>query len=442
MKSIAILGGGLSGLTQAWKAQKCGKKVTIFEENSRLGGVIQSERTKEGFLLDYGPNSLSLRKQNLFEMLEQLDILDHAIDANVIAKKRFIVRAGKLVALPLNFPTFLSSRFLSPTGKLRILLEPFIRKSKSSSESVAQFIERRLGREVLDYAANPFLGGVFAARPETLSLPNAFPALAEMERQNGSIFRGFLASRKKFNRMEKTRLISFPNGMEELITRFEMKVQCSILRKHSAKEIESVHQNGWKIKCTSENGSQSILHFDELICTLPATQISSIKWTNVKNSKDLNVLSTAPHFPLSLVFLGFEREQIEHPLDGFGFLVPELENRKILGTLFSSTLFSNRAPEGKVLLTTFVGGERQPHLAEMNDGSLFQSVSDELSCLLGVKGKPIFQKIKRWPLSIPLPDSRMSERKDAARRLSSLNNGLSFSGSHLTGVSLPNCLEG
>ena len=242
------------------------------------------------------------------------------------------------MALPLNFPTFLSSRFLSPIGKLRILLEPFIRKSKSNSESVAQFIERRLGREVLDYAANPFLGGVFAARPETLSLPNAFPALAEMERQNGSIFRGFFASRKKFNRMEKTRLISFPNGMEELITRFEMKVQCSILRKHSAKEIESDHQNGWKIKCTSENGSQSILHFDELICTLPATQISSIKWTNVKNSKDLNVLSTAPHFPLSLVFLGFEREQIEHPLDGFGFLVPELENRKILGTLFSSCL--------------------------------------------------------------------------------------------------------
>jgi len=152
-------------------------------------------------------------------------------------------------------------------------------------------------------------------------------------------------------------------------------------------------------------------------------------------------LGEATHYPLSLVYHGYDRSKVNHPLNGFGFLVPEVEKRNILGTLFSSTLFPGRAPDNKVLLTTFVGGERQPELANLDDSNLHSLVFKEHQNLLGAEKSPEFQKIKRWPKAIPLPDAKMGTRRAAARILEEENKGLYFTGSHLHGVSLPNCLE-
>jgi len=438
-KKICILGGGLSGLSTAWKKKKEGHHITLIESGPQVGGVLQSEK-KNGYLLDYGANTLSLRNQNTSDTLEKMGALTHALDANPKANKRFIVRNQKLVALPLNFKSFLSSPFLSPKGKLRMLLEPFLPKGNLDKlESVADFISRRLGQEALTYCGNPFISGIYASAPETLNLANAFPALYEMEQQHRSLFIGMLKTRG--SKKTKTRLLSFPEGMQQLgfLIQKNLKPE-EVLTNESVLTVTRLAQ-GWKVKSRNIAGNLSELVCDEVISTIPVDQISNITWENIKGRENFNNLTKVTYFPLSMVFLGMKKESIEHNLDGFGFLVPQKENLSILGTLFSSTLFENRAPKGNILLTTFVGGERMPDFALAPDKQIYDAVEKDLSKLLGMKNKPDFRHIKRWKKSIPLPDLKMGVRAKAANELSLLNPGLKFSGSAFSGVSLPNCLD-
>ena len=438
-KKICILGGGLSGLSTAWKKKKEGHHITLIESGPQVGGVLQSEK-KNGYLLDYGANTLSLRNQNTSDTLEKMGALRHALDANPKANKRFIVRNQKLVALPLNFKSFLSSPFLSPKGKLRMLLEPFLPKGNLDKlESVADFISRRLGQEALTYCGNPFISGIYASAPETLNLANAFPALYEMEQQHRSLFIGMLKTRG--SKKTKTRLLSFPEGMQQLgfLIQKNLKPE-EVLTNESVLTVTRLAQE-WKVKSRNIAGNLSELVCDEVISTIPVDQISNITWENIKGRENFNNLTKVTYFPLSMVFLGMKKDSIEHNLDGFGFLVPRKENLSILGTLFSSTLFENRAPKGNILLTTFVGGERMPDLALAPDKQIYDAVEKDLTKLLGMKNKPDFRHIKRWKKSIPLPDLKMRFRVKAANKLSLLNPGLQFSGSAFSGVSLPNCLD-
>ena len=438
-KKICILGGGLSGLSTAWKKKKEGHHITLIESGPQVGGVLQSEK-KNGYLLDYGANTLSLRNQNTSDTLEKMGALRHALDANPKANKRFIVRNQKLVALPLNFKSFLSSPFLSPKGKLRMLLEPFLPKGNLDKlESVADFISRRLGQEALTYCGNPFISGIYASAPETLNLANAFPALYEMEQQHRSLFIGMLKTRG--SKKTKTRLLSFPEGMQQLgfLIQKNLKPE-EVLTNESVLTVTRLAQE-WKVKSRNIAGNLSELVCDEVISTIPVDQISNITWENIKGRENFNNLTKVTYFPLSMVFLGMKKDSIEHNLDGFGFLVPRKENLSILGTLFSSTLFENRAPKGNILLTTFVGGERMPDFALAPDKQIYDAVEKDLSKLLGMKNKPDFRHIKRWEKSIPLPDLKMGVRAKAANELSLLNLGLKFSGSAFSGVSLPNCLD-
>ena len=438
-KKICILGGGLSGLSTAWKKKKEGHHITLIESGPQVGGVLQSEK-KNGYLLDYGANTLSLRNQNTSDTLEKMGALTHALDANPKANKRFIVRNQKLVALPLNFKSFLSSPFLSPKGKLRMLLEPFLPKGNLDKlESVADFISRRLGQEALTYCGNPFISGIYASAPETLNLANAFPALFEMEQQHRSLFIGMLKT--PGSKKTKTRLLSFPEGMQQLgfLIQKNLKPE-EVLTNESVLTVTRLAQ-GWKVKSRNIAGNLSELVCDEVISTIPVDQISNITWENIKGRENFNNLTKVTYFPLSMVFLGMKKDSIEHNLDGFGFLVPQKENLSILGTLFSSTLFENRAPKGNILLTTFVGGERMPDLALAPDKQIYDAVEKDLSKLLGMKNKADFRHIKRWKKSIPLPDLKMGVRAKAANELSLLNPGLKFSGSAFSGVSLPNCLD-
>jgi oxygen-dependent protoporphyrinogen oxidase len=401
--------------------------------------VLQSEK-KNGYLLDYGANTLSLRNQNTSDTLEKMGALTHALDANPKANKRFIVRNQKLVALPLNFKSFFSSPFLSPKGKLRMLLEPFLPKGNLDRlESVADFISRRLGQEALTYCGNPFISGIYASAPETLNLANAFPALYEMEQQHRSLFISMLKTRG--SQKTKTRLLSFPDGMQQLGFLIQKNFNPEeVLTNESVLTVTRLAQ-GWKVKSRTRTGNSSELVCDEVISTIPVDQISNITWENIKGRENFNNLTKVTYFPLSMVFLGMKKESIEHNLDGFGFLVPQKENLSILGTLFSSTLFENRAPEGNILLTTFVGGERMPALALASEKQIYDAVEKDLSKLLGMKNKADFRHIKRWKKSIPLPDLKMGVRAKAAKELSLLNPGLKFSGSAFSGVSLPNCLD-
>ena len=438
-KKICILGGGLSGLSTAWKKKKEGHDITLIESGPQIGGVLQSEK-KDGYLLDYSANTLSLRNQHTTDTLEKMGVLTHALDANPKANKRFIVRNQKLVALPLNFKSFISSPFLSFKGKLRMAMEPFLSKGNQDGlESVASFISRRLGQEALDYCGNPFISGIYASAPETLNLANAFPALYEMEQQHRSLFIGMLKSRG--SKKTKTRLLSFPEGMQQLVFLIQNNLKPEeVLTNESVLSVTRLAK-GWKVQSQNPAGNISEFVCDEVISTIPVDQISNISWENIKGREKFNDLTKVTYFPLSMVFLGMKKESIEHNLDGFGFLVPQKENLSILGTLFSSTLFENRAPKGNILLTTFVGGERMPDLALASEKQIYDAVERDLSKLLGIKNKPDFRHIKRWKKSIPLPDLKMRFRVQAANELSLLNPGLQFSGSAFSGVSLPNCID-
>ena len=422
--------------------KKQGHLIKLLESENRLGGVIQSKKSK-GFLLDYSANTLNIRLKKTQELLENCGAWDACIDANPIANKRMIIRNGKVISLPHSLSSFFSSPFLSFRGKLRMLAEPIIARSElPDDESVASFIERRLGKEALDYAANPFLAGIYASKPESLNLKQAFPKLGEIEKKYRSLFWGFRQTKKSkaSPNLDKARLVSFPSGMEELINKLSKSLQDQIFLEHSVQKI-SPQDNQWTVTFKNHENEESDEIFDEVISTIPSHKIHSIDWSEVRGFDDISTLADAQHYPLSLVYLGFKKEDISHPLDGFGFLVPEVENLKILGTLFSSTLFPGRSPEGEVLLTTFVGGERNPELANLPSSSISDLVQNELSQLLGIRGEPTFMEVKRWPNAIPLPDRQMKERKRAAKKLSSLNPGLQFAGSFLTGVSLPNCLD-
>ena len=442
MNRICIIGAGISGLSIASEKKKLGKIVKVFESANRIGGVIESEEI-DGYLLDYGANTLNIRLKSTKELLKDCGAWDECIDANLLSSKRMIVRGGKIVDLPHSFLSFLTSPFLSFKGKLRLLAEPFVsRSTEPQNESVASFIKRRLGQEALDYGANPFLAGIYASKPESLILNQAFPKFAELEKKYRSILLGLKKSRNLTDNpnLEKSRLVSFPNGMEGLSKKLGGFLKNEISLSTTVKKI-SRNNSLWTVTVQKGTGEQMVNEFDQVISTVPSHKLDCIEWQNIKDHEKLSVLTSSTHHPLAMVYLGYKRENISHPLDGFGFLVPEVEKLKILGTLFSSTLFPGRAPDGRVLLTTFIGGERDPSLAQQNDNMLISTAKKELTKLLKINGEPTFEKVKKWPNAIPLPDKQMIRCKKAAQELSEQNPGLSFSGSYLCGVSLPNCLD-
>ena len=243
-----------------------------------------------------------------------------------------IIRDGRIIDLPHSFASFITSPFLSIRGKLRLLCEPFISRAKNAeNETVASFISRRLGKEALDYAANPFLAGIYAAKPESLNLKQAFPKMWEIEDKYRSLFLGFRKKSRQADNpnLKKPRLVSFAQGMEELPKKMGSFLRDEIFCNQTVKKI-CRNSNDWNVDVQMQSGEIRKETFDQIISTVPSHKILSLKWENIKGMEELDTLASSKHFPLALVYLGFKREDINHPLDGFGFLVPESEKIKHL----------------------------------------------------------------------------------------------------------------
>ena len=441
MKTTCVIGGGLTGLIHAWRAHKSGDSVTVFESGECTGGVLQSKNL-DGYLLDYGANTLNLRSKDVADIMEELGILGHAIEANQEANLRFIVRDGRLVSLPHDFSSFLTSSFLSPLGKPPSTLRTIHRKGQKKGRNRGRLHISQVGERGSYLCGKSISIGIYAAKPESLSLHHAFPGLQELEQVHGSVFKGMIKSKKNPNRLPKTRLISFPQGMQELPSHISNQLPDNSIRLQSKVLKIEKRENKWRVVTQGDDSTKGEVIFDRVICTsIPAHQLMSIDWNGLHKKELIEHLADAKHYPLALVYHGYEKENISHPLNGFGFLVPSVEKEKILGTLFSSTIFPGRAPKNKVLLTTFVGGERQPELTEWEDEKIHNMVKDEHTDLLGNFQNPSFKKIIRWPKAIPLPDQSMQTRKQAALKLEEQNPGLIFTGSHLCGPPLPSCLQ-
>lgn len=398
---VVVIGGGISGLSVAYWLKKRGVDVLVLERGSTVGGTMQTVR-EDGWLVETGPNS-ALETTPLFgEMFADLGILDERIYADERANRRYILRNGVLHALPMSPPAFLASKLWTWRGKLRILKEPLVGRV-GKEESVAEFVERRLGREFLDYAINPFVAGVYAGNPEQLSVRAAFPKLYALEEKYGGLIKGMIKGAKERKRRtekakDRARMFSFVGGMATFPQAIARTLGEAVRTNARVVGIERLNSSLLTVMVESRGGAES-LEAQAVVIATPAMQASQLVAS--VSPPTAEALRRIYYPPVVEVFLGFRLEQIARSLDGFGFLVPAKEKRRILGTIWSSAIFPNRAPEGHAALTTFVGGSRQPEMCSLDESELVRTVTEELRSIMGVNGNPVFSKVVRWERAIP-----------------------------------------
>lgn len=433
MAAIAIVGGGAAGLTAAYRLKGRGHRVVVYEASERVGGAIRTER-REGYLAELGPNSIAGPGPAAAELFTRLGLDPSRVEAQREAKKRYIVRKGKLIALPTSPSQLLTTRLLSNGAKLAIFGEPMVEPGDSPmEESVATFVRRRFNQEVLDYVANPFVGGIFAGDPEQLSARHALPRLHDLEHTHGSVVKALghmMRAGRGPGAPAGPGMISFAGGLQEIPDAFARELRPELRLRATVTQIRR-GPKGWTVSAAY----QAAELYDAVIYAAPAHCADEVDMA-FEGGDRVKTLASITHPPVAVLALGFRREDVAHKLDGFGFLVPDVERRNVLGVIFSSSLFPGRAPDGHVLLTAFVGGVRHPDLANADLNTLTARVLDDLRLLLGVRGEPTFRAFHLWPRAIPqytLSYGRFKEIMDDAERR---NPGLALTGSFREGVAL------
>lgn len=435
--AVAVIGGGITGLTAAWTLQRAGHPVVVFEAGSKVGGSIGSYRTGE-WLHETGPNAMMENSPEVPELIEEVGLAKQRVYAAPAAKKRYVVRDDVMEAMPASPVAFALTGLFSWKAKLALLGEPFRPKAPADTEeSVAEFVRRRLGQEFLDYAVNPFVGGVYAGDPTRLSVKHGFPKLWKLEQEHGSLIRGAIA-RKNTSGGPTGRMFSFRGGLQELPRTMEHLLRGVVRR---GVRVRTVRRAGGEWEIEFEVAGVMLKEtFSAVICAVPPDGLAAIGFEGFAQAKELKELARIEHAPVASVFTGWRREAVAHPLDGFGVLVPEVEQGQVLGSLFSSSLFPRRAPEGHVALTTFVGGARQPELAQLSEPELVELVRGELRGLVGARGEPVFVHVKRWPRAIPQYTLGYGRYLEICAKAEGAAPGLFIGGNGRDGISLSNCI--
>jgi oxygen-dependent protoporphyrinogen oxidase len=432
MKKIGIIGGGISGLTAAFLLKNKNFQITLFEKSERVGGNIQTVEI-DGFKIEYAPNSL-LKSPRLVDLIKALNLETEVTAANAANKKRYVLQNGKLKSLPMTIAKMATDDYFSLKARLRLLKEPFIRSKSSEGESVSAFFERRLGREIVERAADPFIAGIYAGNPDNLSVRAAFPRLYELEKEYGSLIVGSVLSKAEKADANFPRTFSLKRGVQTLTDKLAENLDESVKKNTTIELIEKLAGGKWRV--ATDCGEDV---FDELIISTPAA--SAARLIENLDAKLSEQLINIYYPPVAMVFFGAKKESVEKDLDGFGFLVPSSERRKILGTIWNSAVFEKRAPDGYHLLTTFVGGARNAELFEKSDEELFEIVFDELKSILDLREKPDFKHIKRWRKAIPqylLGYERIDEDIENFERN---NKGIHFCSNFYKGISVGDCVK-
>ena len=436
---IAIVGGGVTGLTAAWQLHAQGRRVTLFEQSDRLGGAV-STSVQDGWLVEHGPNSL-LESPPFDALVEGLGLQAKRQYAAPAAKNRYLVRRGRLVPVPMAPQKLLTTPLFSVRTKLRLFAEPFTRaRVRPTDVSLAAVVRDHFGQEIVDYAINPLVAGIYAGDPEKLSTRHAFAKLWEIEQTHGSLIRGQIAAMKaRRARGEKAaaRIVSFAGGLQTLPLALAAAIPADAIRLRTT-VLRLSPGRPWKL--SSRRDSQAVTEeFDAVVLAIPGAALAQLE-VGSDGDRPLAALEQIIYPPVASLFLGFRREQVGHALDGFGALVPEVERRSVLGVLFSSTLFPGRAPEGHVALTVYVGGTRQPQLAALAPEALRPLVLADLRDLLGVQGDPVFSRETFWPHAIPQYNLGYERFLELMTRAETEHAGLFIGGHVRDGISLANCI--
>lgn len=398
MKTVntLIIGAGMSGLSAAFFLKQQGEDVLVLEASKRAGGNVHTLQ-HAGFMLEAGPNTLMDNDPAIGRLIDGLGLRAAAREANPAARKRYVVRDGRAVALPTSPLDFLRTPLFSVQGKLRLLAEPFIGRA-IEEETVAQFVQRRLGQEFLDWAIDPFVSGVYAGDPARLSVQAATAKVYALEREHGSLLRGALKKAFKARKAEVQttpvgRMFSFDDGLQQLVDALVSYLGDQLVVQAAVQSLRHVAE-GWNV-----SSAQGEFLARRVVLAVPADACADLlePFLGVR----VHALRDIPYPPVMSIALGFRREDVAHPLDGFGVLIPSKERLTTLGALFSSTLFPNRAPQEHVLLTVFIGGRRHEEIGAWCDERLIAQVLRDLSPILGLRAPPVMTHVQRWSRAIP-----------------------------------------
>ncbi|MGA9115638.1 MAG: protoporphyrinogen oxidase [Bacteroidota bacterium] len=439
MKRVLVAGGGISGLAAAWWLREAGLRVTVLERDPAPGGTMKTVR-EGGWLVETGPNSALETTPLIGRLCAGAGVSGRRIYPDARAERRYILRGGRLHPLPMSPGAFLRSGLWSVRGKLRLLKEPFVGRAVEE-ESVAAFVERRLGREFLEYAIDPFVAGVYAGNPRDLSVRSAFPKLYALEARYGGLIMGAVRGRKERRRRrekakDRARLFSFEGGMQVLPDALAAGLGGDF---QGGTEVRGLARRdaGWEVSWVRDGTVQSE-GADAVVLAVPAFAAAAL--LGVLDPAMGASLEVVAYPPVAQVFLGFPEDRIGVPLDGFGFLVPAKEGRRILGTLWSSALFPGRSPAGFAALTTFVGGGRQPALAGMGDGELIDLVVTELGSIMGVRGEPAFARVIRWERAIPQYAVGYHRLLASCDAFEASHRGVFLTGNYRGGIAVGDCI--
>lgn len=441
-KKIIVLGAGISGLTSAYLLSKKGFDVTIIEKNNSVGGSIESI-TENGFLFDRGPNSALETTPVIGQLINELNLESELLYASKQANKRYILRDNKLHSLPMSPPGLIKTKLFSTKAKLRLMAEPFIGRSNDGYyQSLAEFVKRRLGQEFLDYAINPFVAGVYAGKPEELSVKSAFPKLYALEEKYGGLIIGTVRSireRKKRAEVAKqsAKMLSFKSGMIALPKAIEKYFGNNILLSSEVISIDKT-ERGFAVSY-QHNGATTKIDCDYVLSTIPSYVASSLF---AKFDKEFKTHAEAIYYPPVLVYyLVYDKKNIKQDLDGFGFLIPAKENKSFLGALWSSVIFSERTDETKAAFTLFVGGSRNPEFVKEERTALLTKVRKEFEALMGITSDPIFTSERFWEKAIPQYNLGYVEHERFFDDFEKRNPGIFISGNFRGGISVGDCIK-
>jgi oxygen-dependent protoporphyrinogen oxidase len=415
MKRLVIVGGGIAGLSAAYfaleKAKKMGEPVhlQLLDEMDRLGGCILTEKS-DGFVIEGGPDCFLYEKPWALTLCEKLGLGDRILNTNE-NRKVFILSKGRLhelpegfmLMVPTSFTPFIKSSLISWPGKIRMAVDLFIPKKKSDEEeSLADFVRRRLGEEALEKIAEPLVAGIHAGTPETMGLKSTFPRFLQIEEEYGSLIRGMLARRKialQFQRKggpQRTMFLTLKDGLGEWVDCLREKIgEETINLRKSVVKVKRKEKGNYQIQLSDGTS----LEADSIILAIPS--FITAKIVEEMDAKLSEILLTIPYVSSATVSLAYRRSQIRHPLDGFGFIIPRAEKRRIMASTWTSVKFNYRAPGDMVLLRAFVGGVNNEHLVSLDDEEMLRIIREELRDIMGVEGEPILTKIYRWEKSMP-----------------------------------------
>jgi oxygen-dependent protoporphyrinogen oxidase len=446
MNRIVIIGGGISGLAAAHRILELNQAahVTILEASNRLGGTIHTEH-RGGFLLERGPDSFISEKPQAIALAKRLGLESQLIQTNEEYRRSFIVRDGRLRAVheglqlmaPSRMWPFITSDIFSLPGKMRMAADLFLpRKSTNGTtdESLASFVRRRLGEEALARMAQPMVGGIYTADPETLSLRATLPRFLDMEQKHRSLILAMLrqgrAAKTGTSGARYSLFLSFDRGMQVLVDALT-RINADFFLNTRVQRV--TYDQGWRIYTDKEERFEA----DAVCLAVPAYVAASL----LRDARLAEKLRAIKYASTATINFGYRRAAIAHPLNGFGFVVPVIEKRSLIACTFSNVKFSGRAPEGHVLLRAFAGGALQPEIFALDETEMATRVEADLRELLGIREDPCLIEVAKWERSMPQYEVGHLERVSDIEKLAGELPGLALAGNAYRGAGIPDCVR-